>query len=36
LPQTLTGYHWLVFVILMLGKAGAWLADFAQAVNAGS
>lgn len=36
LPQTLAGYHWLVFAILMLAKAGAWLAGFAQAVNAGS
>jgi len=36
LPQTLAGYHWLVFAVLMLGRAGAWLADFAQAVRCSS
>jgi transposase len=33
LPGTLAGYHWLVFVVLMLGKAGAWLAGFAEAAH---
>lgn len=33
LPGTLAGYHWLVFVVLMLGKAGAWLSGFAEAAK---
>ena len=35
LPSTLAGYHWLVFAVLMLGKAGAWLAGFAEAAKSG-
>jgi transposase len=30
LSETLAGYHWVVFGVLMLGKAGAWLAGFAE------
>lgn len=34
LSQTLAGYHWIAFALLLLGKAAWWIADFAQALRA--